>query len=133
MNQIIKEVELSWEDYNRRLQDSSRYISSDGSGNYTCTLCDHSWRAYKRYLYWPIYLRWQRRAATKFITWHGWSVGYEAMEQKVFGWTLHIGPLKICFGSANRLPKITRYTYRDPVVPPIGVDPASTTIISGLQ
>lgn len=114
MNTIVKEVELSFEEYNQRLIDMTRYIGSDGSGNYNCTLCDHKWRAYKRYLYWPVFLRWNRLGSHKFITWHGWSVGYEGLEQKVFGWTLHIGPLKICFGSVSRLPETTRYTYRSP-------------------
>ena len=112
MNHIIKEVELTFDEYNRRLMDMSKYIGSDGSGNYNCTLCDHKWRAYKRYLYWPIFLRWNRLGSHKFITWHGWSVGYEGLEQKVFGWTLHIGALKICFGSVSRVPEITRYTYK---------------------
>jgi hypothetical protein len=49
MNTIVKEVELTFEDYNKRLMDMSRYIGSDGSGNYNCALCDHKWRAYKRY------------------------------------------------------------------------------------
>lgn len=116
MNTIVKEIELTFEEYNKRLMDLTRYIGSDGSGNYHCTLCDHKWRAYKRYLYWPIFLRWGSRSH-KFITWHGWSVGYEGLEQKVFGWTLHVGPLKICFGSVTRLPEITRYTYRSPETP----------------
>ncbi len=115
----IKEIEVSWEEYNQRLADSSRYISSDGSGNYSCSLCDHTWRGYKRYLYWPIFFRWQRKASHKFFNWHGWQLGYEGLEQKVFGWTLHIGPLKICFGSTARLPIKTHYTYRSPVSPQI--------------
>lgn len=118
MNTIVKEVELTFEEYNQRLLDGSKYIGSDGSGNYHCSLCDHKWRAYKRYLYWPIFLRWQRKATHKFINWHGWQIGYEGLEQKVFGWTLHIGALKICFGSVSRLPEITRYTYKSiPVTP----------------
>ena len=115
MNTIVKEIELTFDEYNQRLRDSAKYIGSDGSGNYHCTLCDNKWRAYKRYLYWPIFLRWGL-TSHKLITWHGWSVGYEGMEQKVFGWTLHIGPLKICFGSVSRLPEITRYTYRSPTL-----------------
>lgn len=128
----IKEIEITFEEYNRRLMDSSRYIGSDGSGNYNCSLCDHTWRGYKRYLYWPIFLRWQRKGSHKFITWHGWSVGYEGLEQKVFGWTLHVGALKICFGSAARLPVRVHYTYKSPVSPsPIIEDETlSVTFIS---
>lgn len=47
MNRIVKEIELTFDEYNKRLMDMSRYIGSDGSGNYNCTLCDHKWRAYK--------------------------------------------------------------------------------------
>jgi hypothetical protein len=132
MNRIVKEIELTFEEYNKRLMDISRYIGSDGSGNYNCTLCDHKWRAYKRYLYWPVFLRWQRNGSHRFITWHGWSVGYEGLEQGVFGWTLHIGPLKICFGSMSRLPEITRYTYMSPATPalPIQDDILSASYIS---
>lgn len=114
MNTIVKEVKLTFDEYNKRLLDSSRYIGSDGAGNYHCTLCDNKWRAYKRYLYWPIFLRWNK-ISHKFITWHGWQLGYEGLEQKVFGWTLHVGPLKICFGSTARLPEITRYNYEPPL------------------
>lgn len=115
MNTIVKEVQLTFEEYNQRLRDASKYIGSDCSGNYHCSLCDNKWRAYKRYLYWPIFLRWGM-TSHKFITWHGWQVGYEGLEQKVFGWTLHVGALKICFGSASRLPEITRYTYISPAM-----------------
>ena len=132
MNRIVKEVELTFEEYNRRLMDMSKYIGSDGSGNYSCSLCDHVWRAYTRFLYWPIFLRWQRGGAHKFITWHGWSIGYERLEQKVFGWTLHIGALKVCFGSASRLPEIIRYTYKSApaVMPPLDDEVLSATYIS---
>ena len=108
----IKEIEVSWEEYNQRLADASRYVSSDGSGNYSCSLCDHTWRSYKRYLYWPIFFRWQRKASRKFFNWHGWQLGYEGLEQKVFGWTLHVGAIKICFGSTTRLPIRTHYMYK---------------------
>lgn len=112
----IKEIEITSEEYNQRLLDSSKYISSDGAGNYNCSLCGHVWRGYKRYLYWPIFLRWQR-GGSKWITWHGWQLGYEGLEQKVFGWTLHLGALKVCFGAATRLPISVHYTYKSALMP----------------
>lgn len=111
-----KVVELTFEQYNQRLSDQSRYVSSDGSGNYHCSLCEHTWRAYKRYMYWPVAIRWQRKASHKWINWHGWQIAYEGIEQKVFGWTLHLGALKVCFGSGNRIPERTHYTWKSPAV-----------------
>lgn len=120
-----KVVELTFEEYNARLRDISRYTHSDGAGNYGCSMCGNTWRAYRRYLYWPIRLHWswyplsrkrlkaagmKRRA--KRITWHGWQVGWDGTEQRVFGWTLSIGALKISFGSKERAPERTVYTYK---------------------
>ncbi len=51
----------------------------------------------KRYLYWPIrikvggYWNWFKR--------HGWEVGADGVGLPVYGWTLHLGKLKICFGN----------------------------------
>ncbi len=62
-----------------------------------------------RYLMWPIRLKWAPGSSAWFKT-HGWQVGDEAcqLEQTqrgfmpgfrgVFGWTFHLGRLKICFG-----------------------------------
>lgn len=135
MNTIAKEVEITFEEYNRRQMDMSRYITSDGSGNYHCSLCDETWRGYKRYLYWPIAIHWQRKASHKFINWHGWQLGYEKIQQRVFGWTLHIGALKICFGSVSRLREITRYTYKSEPTAPATVedDVLSASFISEIE
>ena len=135
MNRIVKEIEVTFDEYNKRLMDMSRYIGSDGSGNYHCALCEHKWRAYSRYLYWPVFLRWQRKASHKLITWHGWQLGYEGLEQKVFGWTLHIGPLKVCFGAVTRLPEITRYTYKSAPapLPTVNDEILSATLVSDAQ
>lgn len=80
-----------------------------------------------RWLLWPIRLRWVRPlcetsgpwtgAPRLFRGWfvtHGWSVGDERVPvaktahgmmpgwRKLYGQTLHLGRLKICFGDARR-------------------------------
>lgn len=72
-------------------------ISSNGNGEYTCHDCGHSWRARSRYLWWPIRLGWCPESSTWFTA-HGWQVGWDGIEQRVFGRTLHLGPLKVVFG-----------------------------------
>ncbi len=58
---------------------------------------------------WPIRLRWSSNHKGWFTT-HGWQIGSERVPveqtsfgcmpgyRAVFGWTFHLGPLKVCFG-----------------------------------
>lgn len=73
-------------------------ISSDGVGNYACGDYGHKWKASHRYQWWPIRLGWRRKSATRFFTWHGWQTGWDGIEQRVYGQTLHIGAFKIHLG-----------------------------------
>jgi hypothetical protein len=57
----------------------------------------------------------KRRA--KRVTWHGWQVGWDGTEQRVFGWTLSLGALKISFGSKDRMPERTTYTWKQEAKP----------------
>ena len=74
-------------------------IYSNDRGEYTCGDCGHRWMARERFLWWPIRLHWARGPAAR--TWfktHGWQVGWDGIEQRVYGRTVHLGPLKILFG-----------------------------------
>jgi hypothetical protein len=42
-------------------------------------------------------LRKDPRSTSWFRT-HGWEVGFDGIEQRVFGWTLHLGPVIVLFG-----------------------------------
>lgn len=59
----------------------------------------------KRYLFWPIKLKWakplRKDMRSLWFKKHGWQVGWDGMGMGVFGWTLHLGRLKICFGSKD--------------------------------
>ena len=49
----------------------------------------------------PISVGWQRNSCRALICWHGWSIHGPidpAATRKDYGWTLHIGALKIYFG-----------------------------------
>lgn len=74
-------------------------VTGDDHGNYSCGDCGHTWKARKRYQWWPIRFRWQRNSALRFFDWHGWQTGWDGIEQRVFGQTLHVGSLKICLGT----------------------------------
>ncbi|GIN22519.1 hypothetical protein J1TS3_36530 [Siminovitchia fordii] len=59
----------------------------------------------KRYLYWPIKIKWSKPISksirSKWFHKHGWQVGWDGFAMGVFGWTYHLGRLKICFGNEN--------------------------------
>jgi hypothetical protein len=75
-------------------------VGHDGRGNYSCGCCGHRWRAGKRYLWWPVKLRWKwgRLGRWNWFGWHGWQVGFEGLERRVFGWAFHLGPVLLLFG-----------------------------------
>lgn len=80
----------------------SNCCSSDDSGNYQCRSCGTRWKAGPRFLWWPIRLAWRRGSRhSRLFDMHGWQVGWDGIEQPVFGRTLHIGALKVIFGRTN--------------------------------
>lgn len=64
-----------------------------------------------RLLMWPIRLRWSDPRASNWFGAHGWQVGTERCAvtsfhcipgyRRVFGWTFHVGRLKVCFGTTR--------------------------------
>jgi hypothetical protein len=74
-------------------------IFSDGT-HYNCAECGHRWKSSSRYQWWPLRLKWNWDASPRhFFAHHGWQTGWDGVEQRVFGQTFHIGPLKICLGA----------------------------------
>lgn len=63
-----------------------------------------------RRLMWPISLKWSAATTSRWFRQHGWQVGSERCSaadtsdgcmpgyRAVFGWTLHLGQLKVVFG-----------------------------------
>lgn len=77
----------------------------------------HAARDGARYRLAPVGIRWRKGGALHFLDWHGWQIGSERIDGRddgaplvpgepfpwrpVFGWTLHVGALKVCFGPAR--------------------------------
>lgn len=60
-------------------------------------------RAKRVWKYWPIRFGWnQYDIPTSFVFWHGWPIDGSSIWAEEpwleYGWTLHIGALKIYFG-----------------------------------
>lgn len=75
-------------------------VSVRQDGWYHCGACGHSWRPGARFLWWPIRLRWTSPlyGRSAWFRWHGWEVESTGIEQHLFGWTMHLGWLKVLFG-----------------------------------
>lgn len=72
---------------------------ADGSRETICMQCGHSWPIKKIYRYWPIRLIWSPYVFTgDWFSRHGWELGSNSRGQHIYGWTLHLGRLKVCFG-----------------------------------
>lgn len=56
----------------------------------------------RRWLYWPIKLAYSDMRFWRWFQWHGWSVGSSGLERTWYGWTFHLGPLLVLFGSSKR-------------------------------
>jgi hypothetical protein len=57
--------------------------------------------ATRRFALWPITVRLylcDRFAWRSWFCWHGWETGADGPSRLVYGWTFHVGPLKIYFG-----------------------------------
>jgi len=97
---------LWWQDLHSsgRMRDALQPVSSDGHGRYTCGACGHAWSAGSIYLWWPIRLRWSGPfpgQRSPWFTWHGFEVGAVGVERLVYGWTFHLGRLKVIFGGPS--------------------------------
>jgi len=78
-------------------------VSSRPDGTTSCGACGHVWQTSKRYLWWPVRLRWVATILVKHRSrswgwWHGWQVESLCLGQERYGWTFHLGRLKILFG-----------------------------------
>ena len=70
----------------------------------------------ERFQNWPIRLKWGDKLSSNWFGRHGWQTGFEVVpveqtsfgcmpgRRAVFGWTFHIGRLKVCFG--RELPEL---------------------------
>lgn len=64
-----------------------------------CNWCGYRWPIAKAYLWWPMRLRWGQRRSSSWFNWHGWEVGgLDRLWRRRFGWTFHLGRLKVMFG-----------------------------------
>jgi hypothetical protein len=63
-----------------------------------CTTCDYEWPVADVYARWPIRLKWGAPRSSAWFTSHGWQLGTDHLWRRVFGWTFHLGRLKVCFG-----------------------------------
>jgi hypothetical protein len=84
------------------------YLKADAVGQYHCLKCGHVWkRNSRRYLYFPITLRWIVPRKEHCTSWfdvsrHGWQVGHERFDYPIFGWTITLGALRIVFGKQQK-------------------------------
>lgn len=79
----------------------------DGEGTNGCASCGLTWKRRDRYVYWPIRLGWRWREYRSGpwrwrLNRHGWQIGWDGPDARVFGWTLHVGPLLVKFGPSLR-------------------------------
>ena len=63
-----------------------------------------------RWMLWPVRIKWSAASANCWFTTHGWQTGTERVPvektcdgcipgfRRVFGWTFHLGRVKVCFG-----------------------------------
>lgn len=73
---------------------------------YVCTVCEASWVAKDRRHWWPIRLKWAKPLPygmhAQWFKTHEWETGLDRWHRRWFGWTLHFGRLKVCFGPQRR-------------------------------
>jgi hypothetical protein len=65
---------------------------------YVCASCDYRWPVADVYCRWPIRLKWGAGMSSAWFSWHGWEIGTDRLWRRVFGWTFHLGRLKVIFG-----------------------------------
>lgn len=53
------------------------------------------------WLWWPVKLKWKRHGACEVFAWHGFP-----LHKNCHGWTLHVGALKVVFGSVARAKRL---------------------------
>lgn len=71
-----------------------------GSPNarHVCGWCGYTWPVADYYYRWPIRLKWGARPSSQWFSWHGWQLGSDRLWRRTFGWTFHLGRLKVMFG-----------------------------------
>jgi hypothetical protein len=85
-------------------------ITCDDRGVYWCHNCGSQWRGGHRYQWWPVRLRWTPKDAGRLsVAMWGWQTGWDGIEMRVFGRSIRIGPITVCFGKdlPSRGPKMT--------------------------
>jgi hypothetical protein len=83
-------------------RDSLKGVSSNDHGEYTRWSCGSQWKARDRYVWWPIGLGWRSDKPQRFFGRWGWQIGWDGIEQRVFGQTIRIGSLLIKLGPVSK-------------------------------
>lgn len=78
------------------------------SAMHVCGTCEYRWPVAKIYRRWPIRLKWGAQMSSRWFDWHGWELGSDRLWRQVFGWTYHMGRLKVIFGGHGRIPLARR-------------------------
>lgn len=75
-----------------------------GSPNaqHVCAWCDYRWPVGRSYSWWPIRFKWGAGMSSQWFSWHGWELGLDHLWRTTFGWTYHLGRLKVIFGPDSR-------------------------------
>jgi hypothetical protein len=57
----------------------------------------------RRFAWWPVSLEFvlDKYTVLSWFTWHGWEIKADEVGQVVYGWTFHVGPLKVYFGERD--------------------------------
>jgi hypothetical protein len=65
---------------------------------HVCGWCWYRWPVANYYYRWPIRLKWSARPSSQWFSWHGWEIGRDRLWRTCYGWTFHLGRLKVMFG-----------------------------------
>ncbi len=86
-----------------RIAKLSRYIGHL-DGQFFCMGCGSTWASGAINRWWPV-----RCLLANHWHWgkHGYQIGWQHIEQRVFNQVISIGPIRIILGPRDRLPNIT--------------------------
>jgi len=76
-------------------------VTSNDDGLYTCHSCGEQWPARSRHVWWPIRVRLTPQF-WPLVSHHGWEIGCDRIEQRVYGHTVRIGPVLVVFGNQHK-------------------------------
>lgn len=66
---------------------------------HVCGWCEYRWPVADAYFWWPVRLKWGARRSGGWFSWHGWEMGgRDRLWRRRFGWTYHLGRMKVIFG-----------------------------------